>query len=190
MCPPQLILASSSPRRAELLKSIGLEFKVIPSTVAELHDPDLSVRQLCKINARRKAEEVAGWFPDAVVLGADTLVAKGHEIFGKPNGLADARQMLSALSGHTHEVVTAVCLIAKNRGKEEIFADVSRVTFRSLDANQIDEYIKRVEVLDKAGAYAVQEHGDLIIEKVEGSRSNVIGLPVEKLKLSLKHFLL
>jgi septum formation protein len=185
---PKLILASASPRRSELLRQIHSSFTVAPSNAEELHDPVLSAVELCEINARRKAEEVAARFPDGVVLGADTLVAKGNQIFGKPKDVNDARRMLRELSGCIHEVVTGVCLIHKMRAREELFADVTRVTFRTLSAAVIDDYLSLVNVLDKAGAYALQEHGSLIIDCIEGSRSNVIGLPIEKLERALNAF--
>ncbi len=188
MSSPKLILASASPRRFELLRQLGVSFTVVPSRAEELHDSALSVRQLCETNARRKAEEVAGRYPDAIILGADTLVAKGSRIFGKPKDLADARRMLTELSGTEHKVVTAVCLVNKADRKEDLFADVTRVTFRPVTREQIENYMELVHVLDKAGAYAIQEHGDLIIEKIDGSHSNVVGLPLEELQKRLSRF--
>jgi len=184
----ELILASASPRRSELLRRICSSFRVVPSRAEELHDLTLSITELCEINARRKAEEVAVQFPRSIVMGADTLVGKGNHIFGKPKDIADARRMLAELSGTEHEVVTGVCLIHKAARKQELFADVTRVTFRPLKSELIEKYIKLVHVLDKAGAYAIQEQGDLIIEKIDGSHSNVVGLPLEKLQQKLATF--
>lgn len=185
---PRLILASASPRRSELLRQLHPSFAVIPSSAEELHDPALSITELCEINARRKAAEIADRFPNAIVLGADTLVARANHIFGKPKNLDQARQMLGELSACTHEVVTGVCLLHKTATREEIFADVTRVTFRMLTPRAIEEYLDLVNVLDKAGAYAIQEFGAMIIEKIQGSHSNVVGLPLEKLRHALRSF--
>jgi septum formation protein len=176
-----LILASASPRRAELLRQLELEFKVVPGDATEVFDEQLSPYELCQLNAHRKARAVAKMIPDALVLGADTLVFLGREILGKPRDLADARRMLSKLQGKTHQVVTGVSLIHLRAHRERIFAAGTDVTFRALSTEQIADYLKRINPLDKAGAYAVQEHGDLIISKITGSYSNVVGLPVEKL---------
>jgi len=133
-------------------------------------------------NALAKALAVAGlakgdW---CRVLGADTVVALGDRLFGKPASLDQAREFLQALSGRTHEVITGCALVDSDRG-EQIFHVVTQVTFRTLTSEVIDRYLAAVHVLDKAGAYALQEHGDWIIERVEGSSSNVIGLPTERL---------
>jgi len=183
---PPLILASASPRRAELLRELKLDFKIIPSDATEISDTHLSPRELCQINAHRKARAVAKKIPDALVLGADTLVFLGREIFGKPRNLAEAKQMLARLQGRTHQVVTGVSLIHLRAHRERIFAVSTDVTFRSLTAAQISDYHSKMNPLDKAGAYAIQEHGDKIVAEISGSYSNVVGLPVEKLKEELQ----
>ena len=177
---PPLILASTSPRRAELLRQLSLELQVIPSTAAEIFDEQLSPWELCQLNAHRKARVVAKKHPDALVLGADTLVFLGDEIMGKPADIADARRMLTRLQGRTHQVVTGISLIHLRAHRERIFAVSTDVTFRSLTAGQIDDYLARVNPLDKAGAYAIQEHGEMIVAEISGSYSNVVGLPVER----------
>jgi len=183
--PPPLILASASPRRTELLRQLRPEFQVVPSDATEILDGQLSPRELCQLNAHRKSRAVAKKIPDALVLGADTLVFLDGEILGKPRDLADARRMLAALQGHTHQVVTGVSLIHLRRHRERLFAVSTDVTFRVLTTGQIDEYLSKMNPLDKAGAYAIQEHGDLIVSEISGSYSNVVGLPVERVGTEL-----
>ncbi|HLX94645.1 MAG TPA: Maf family protein [Verrucomicrobiae bacterium] len=183
---PPLILASASPRRAELLRQLNLDFQVVPSDAAEIFDGQLSPLELCQLNAHRKARVVAKKIPDALVLGADTLVFSGGGIMGKPADLAAARQMLARLQGRTHQVVTGVSLIHLRAYRERTFAVSTDVMFRSLTAEQIDGYLSRMNPLDKAGAYAIQEHGDTIVSEISGSFSNVVGLPVEQLQTELK----
>jgi septum formation protein len=183
---PPLILASASPRRAELLRQLELEFEVMPGDAKEVFDEQLSPLELCQLNAHRKARTVAKKIPDALVLGADTLVFLGLEIFGKPDNLADARRMLAQLQGRTHQVVTGVSLIHLRAHRERLFAASTDVTFRPLTAEQISDYLSKIDPLDKAGAYAVQEHGDKIVAEISGSYSNVVGLPVERLQEELK----
>jgi septum formation protein len=189
----QFILASGSPRRRELLAAMGIRFEVITADVRE-HDaessPHLAPADLARENARRKAEAVAALWPGRWVLGADTVVALEKRVFGKPDSLKQAREYLQILSGQTHEVITGCALIGP-AGEPEIFHDTSRVTFRALTGDAIARYLAEVNVLDKAGAYALQERGESLVERVEGSRSNVIGLPVEMLeKVLLRYGLL
>ena len=183
---PPLILASASPRRLELLKQLGVDFTVVPSDAAELHQDDLTAREVCQINAYRKAHAVAKKFPDALVLGADTLVYLDNQLFGKPGSLEEAYKMLERLQGRTHQVVTAICLIHQRNHKQTQFSDLTDVTFRPLDSVQIQRYLIQTNPLDKAGAYAIQENGDLIIERISGSYTNVVGLPVERLREELQ----
>jgi septum formation protein len=177
---PRLILASASPRRAELLRSLELPFEIIPSDAPEFAHEQLSPRELCQLNAHRKARAVAKKFPDALVLGADTLVFLKREILGKPLDLADARRMLTRLQGRTHQVVTGVSLMHLRAHRERVFAVSTDVRFRKLSAVQIERYLAEVHALDKAGAYAIQEHGEWIVEGIYGSFTNVIGLPLER----------
>jgi septum formation protein len=183
---PLLILASASPRRAELLRQLAQEFQVIPSDAAEIIDGQLSPQELCQLNAHRKARAVAKKLPDALVLGADTLVFLDTEIMGKPATRAEAERMLARLQGRTHQVVTGVSLIHLRRHNERLFAVSTEVTFRPLTDAQIKDYLSRMNPLDKAGAYAIQEHGDLIVSEIFGSYSNVVGLPVERIEEELK----
>jgi septum formation protein len=179
---PPLILASASPRRAELLRQLKLEFEVVPSDALEVFDENLSPLELCQLNAHRKARAVAKKIPDALVLGADTLVFLDHKIFGKPKDAAEAKNMLLQLQGRTHQVVTGVSLIHLRKHQERIFAISTDVVFRALTPAQIDEYLAKINALDKAGAYAIQEHGEMIVSEISGSFSNVVGLPMEKVQ--------
>ncbi len=183
---PLLILASASPRRTELLRQLGVEFKVVPSKAPEIHHDQLTAQELSRINAYRKARSVAKRFPDALVLGADTLVYLGKMLFGKPATLEEAYRMLETLQGETHQVVTAICLLHLRERRQRVLAETTTVTFRTLDAVKIRRYLAKVDPLDKAGAYAIQEEGDLIIESIEGSYANVVGLPVERLRTELE----
>ena len=179
------ILASASPRRAELLRQLKRDFRVAPGDATEILDEHLSPFEICQLNAHRKARVVAKKIPDALVLGADTLVFSGGEIMGKPADLAEARRMLARLQGRTHQVVTGVSLIHLRAYRERTFAVSTDVTFRPLTAVQIDGYLSKMNPLDKAGAYAIQEHGDTIVAETSGSFSNVVGLPMEQLKVEL-----
>jgi nucleoside triphosphate pyrophosphatase len=183
---PPLILASASPRRAELLRQLGLDFQIVPSDATELFDDNLSPLELCQLNAHRKARSVAKKIPDALVLGADTLVFLDHKMFGKPENLAEAKKMLLELQGRSHQVVTGVSLIHLRGHRERLFAVSTDVTFRPLTAKQIEEYLAKINPLDKAGAYAIQENGELIVSEISGSFSNVVGLPLEELKSELE----
>jgi septum formation protein len=182
---PPFILASASPRRAELLRQLKLEFEIVPGGATEVFDEQLSPLELCQLNAHRKARAVAKKHPDALVLGADTLVFLEREIFGKPKDLAAAEKMLQKLQGRTHQVVTGVSLIHLRAYRERIFAVSTDVTFHPLDENQISEYLKKINPFDKAGAYAIQEYGEKIVAEISGSFSNVVGLPLEKLREEL-----
>jgi septum formation protein len=175
-----LVLASGSPRRAELLAKAGLQFRVVISPAEEIHDPALPPDVLCEENARLKAAAVAREHPDATVIGADTLVFIDGEPLGKPADLAEARAMLRRLSGRTHTVCTGVCVIHPG-GVAETFHDLTDVVFRVLDEAAVEAYLALVDPLDKAGAYGIQEHGDRLIETIQGDFDNVMGLPVARL---------
>jgi nucleoside triphosphate pyrophosphatase len=182
---PPLILASASPRRAALLKLLKLDFRIVPARVPEAAHEHLSPLEICQLNAHRKAFAVAKKNPDALVLGADTLVFLDNEILGKPRHQAEARRMLARLQGRCHQVVTGVSLIHLRRHQERIFAASTDVLFHPLDEAQVREYVSKVDTLDKAGAYAIQECGEILISEISGSYSNVVGLPVELLREEL-----
>ena len=182
---PQFILASSSPRRFELLRELGVDFEVLSSDASEVHHEQLTAGEISQINAYRKARAVAKRFPDALVLGADTVVYLDTTLFGKPANHEDAYRMLKQLQGNTHQVVTGVCLMRLRGHRQKVFAESTEVRFRSLTTREIQDYLARINPLDKAGSYAIQEHGDKIIENISGSFSNVVGLPLERLKEEL-----
>jgi septum formation protein len=177
---PPIILASASPRRAELLRSAGIVFAVVPAGVPESHPEHLTPQEVAQVNAYRKARAVAKKHPDAVVLGADTIVCLGGEILGKPASMMEAEQMLQKLQQRTHQVVTGVCLLHLRSHVQRLFADTTEVAFRQLGLPDIRAYLAQVNPLDKAGGYAIQEHGDRIVASISGLFSNVVGLPVER----------
>jgi septum formation protein len=185
---PSVILASGSPRRSELLRQLGVEFQVIPSSAPESDSEHLSPGELCSLNAYRKARVVSKHHPDALVIGMDTIVALDSKVLGKPRDMDEAFTMMRSLQGQTHRVLTGVCLIHLRSHKQKIFAEQTVVTFRSLNEDQIREYYRHVNPLDKAGAYAIQENGDQIVAQVKGSYTNVVGLPMERLQSELSEF--
>jgi septum formation protein len=183
-----LILASASPRRKELLGLLGLPFEVVPSAFEEpspeTHpDPAAFAEHL----AREKAVDVARRRRGALVLGADTVVALGERLYGKPAGPEDAARMLAELSGRTHRVITGVAL-AEGEGDADLesFAASTEVTFRRLQPEEIGAYVATGEPLDKAGSYAIQGRGGLLIEGIRGDYPNVVGLPLTPLALRLR----
>jgi len=180
----RIILASGSPRRRELLEQMGVKFRVLTAEVEEEHGQGRAARAICRRNALAKAFAVAKANPKETVLGADTLVHLGDDLLGKPASMSEARRMLGRLSGKTHQVTTACALVQGERRR--VFSVTTRVRFRELSARQINAYLKAVLVLDKAGAYAVQEKGEWIVEAVHGSLTNVVGLPVERLGKELR----
>ncbi|MEM9444087.1 MAG: nucleoside triphosphate pyrophosphatase [Verrucomicrobiota bacterium] len=181
----QLILASSSPRRQDLLQEAGYCFESEAPYIDEWDStthPDLSAIDLALANAQRKAQKVAEHRQDAVVLAADTIVYCDGKVLGKPEDQGEAKKMLRLLNGKTHEVITAMAWFETAKNFMRRCVDKTYVTFRNLSEEDIDFYLGKVHVLDKAGGYAVQEHGEEIIERIEGSRTNVIGLPMERLQ--------
>ena len=182
---PPIILASASPRRAELLKLLAVKFQVLPSDAAEVSHDHLTPLEVCQLNAHRKARAVAKRIPDALVLGADTLVFLEGEILGKPGTFKGAERMIMLLQGRVHQVVTGVSLIHLRSHRERIFAVSTDVLFHPLSRLQARDYLKKIQPLDKAGAYAIQDSGELIISEISGSYSNVVGLPVEQLRAEL-----
>ncbi len=184
-----LILASGSPRRKDLLNEAGYHFEVVPPDIEEVEDPAIGIRELTALNARIKARAVAERFPEQVTIAADTLVLFGDRALGKPVDMTEAAAMLGLLNGKTHQVYTAVCLIMHSGGEFIEFDVATEVTFKSLSAMEMKRYHELINPLDKAGAYAAQEHGELIIAQSIGSSTNVIGLPMEELSQKLKiHF--
>jgi len=182
---PPVVLASASPRRSELLSHLPVEFTVMASDAREVHNEQLTVREICQINAYRKARAIAKKFPDRLVLGADTLVAMNNRLYGKPADNMEAERMLGELQGKTHEVVTGVCLMNLRQHRVKTFCETTWVTFKDLRPEDIHNYVTKVPTLDKAGAYGIQELGDLLVAGVDGSYDNVVGLPTESLRRAL-----
>lgn len=176
------ILGSGSPRRRDLLTEAGYRFTIEPSTAEELHDSDMDVRELTKLNAKLKAGEVAARFPESIVLGADTLVTIDGQALGKPAHWEEALEMISLLNGRTHQVMTGVCLMQKESSLLIQHCEVTDVSFKSLSVQELKDYQQLINPLDKAGAYAAQEHGKVIIQKTKGSWTNVVGLPMKAVK--------
>jgi septum formation protein len=189
----RLILASASPRRRTLLAACGIPFQVIPSTIDEQPLPDEPAEAYVRRLALAKAAAVARHHPDAVVLGADTTVTIDALLLGKPQTLEEARQMLRRLSGRQHEVLTGVAVVSERlagsaggRGVHEVVT--SRVLMRPFTAATIEWYLATGEPQDKAGAYAVQELGAALVERVQGSYTNVVGLPLTETLALLSQF--
>lgn len=185
---PPLILASTSPRRRRLLQEHGYNFRIVPAAVREIAPPHLTPGEITLFNARAKAHTVARAHPRAVVLGVDTLVAFEGEIFGKPENMEQALAMVQRLNGRSHEVYSGVWLRRDALGRERGFIEITRVHFRKLTDEHLRAYLARIGPLDKAGAYAAQEDRGELIESIQGSFSNVIGLPMEALAAALREF--
>lgn len=184
----KVILASQSPRRRELLALAGIRFEVRPVSVDETYPADIPVCDIAAYLAEKKAA-AARHLPgeDEILLTADSIVALGDEVFGKPSGYEDAARILRALSGNTHQVYTGVCLWTPE--KKKVFTGISHVHFGVLDEEEIDFYIREYQPYDKAGAYAIQEWIGLCkVDRIEGTFSNIVGLPMELVYKELKAF--
>jgi septum formation protein len=181
---PPVVLASTSPRRQELLKLLQIEFEVLPSQIAEIVVANESPQDMVVRLARAKAEAVHKLRPEAIIIGADTVVVCDNQILGKPASLEHARRILRQLGGRTHEVLTGVCLIQGNIYKVNFSRTV--IQFSSLTSQEIESYLSTGEPLDKAGAYGIQGFGARFIERVNGCYSNVVGLPLSLLYQMLK----
>lgn len=181
----RLILASTSPRRRELLSRLGVPFEVIPPRYDEVGNPDEPAEEQAARFALGKARSVAS--PDAVVIGSDTLVVVDHTILGKPTDRADAQRMLTLLQGRTHRVVTAVALLAPGH-PDEVLVDVASVRMRPAGPDDIQAYVETGEPMDKAGAYAAQGQGARFIEAIDGDPTTVIGLPIQLVAEALQRF--
>ena len=176
----RMILASESPRRRELLAAVGVPFRVVPSGVDEIPRPGESPSRFVRRAAIDKGEAVAERYPSSFVLSADTIVVADGRILGKPRDRAEARRMLSGLAGREHRVYTAICLLCRERGFRDLGTEVTRVRFRPLTAAEVAAYVRTGECDDKAGAYAAQGAGMLLIDRVAGSFTNVVGLPMTR----------
>ena len=181
-----LILASASPRRKELLSLAGFDFDVITSAVDEVIDPALQPHELVVSLASQKAKAVAAQYTDKTVIGADTVVVLDGKVLGKPKDEQDAVRMLKALSGNTHEVYTGVYLV--NGEKEKGFFECTRVKFCTLTDEQIAAYVATHEPMDKAGSYGIQGKGCVLVEGIQGDYFNVVGFPVSRFCRELDKF--
>jgi septum formation protein len=179
----RLVLASGSPRRKDLLETVGIKPLVVPSELDEtcIDTKELTPGRLVADLACRKAKKVAGMFPSDIVLGADTIVVLDGEVLGKPGDPMHARSMLEKLSGRTHYVYTGIALYQPETG--EVFTDVdcSCVTMRKMDTGEIEWYVSTNEPMGKAGSYAIQGRAALFITGIKGDYTSVIGLPIPKL---------
>jgi septum formation protein len=184
----EIVLASASPRRSDLLKQIGLQFRVMPSSIEEALDSHLMPEQVVQDLAFMKAVDIAKKLYDsALVIGADTVVVKGS-ILGKPENKAEACSMLNILSGQWHEVITGIAVVDSLSLKSVKSFEKTRVKFKTLTDDIIEAYIKTGEPMDKAGAYGIQGIGSVLVERIEGCYFNVVGLPLAKLSEILKSF--
>jgi septum formation protein len=186
MTGPVLVLASSSPRRKELLTWAGVAFEVSPGEVDESQQPDETPMDYVRRLALDKVQEAAERHPGRYVLAADTVVVLDDAVMGKPRDKDDARNMLSRLSGRSHRVITAFCLVDPDGGRHKGHVETD-VEFRRLSVEDIERYINSGEVWDKAGAYAIQAQGASLVNNVSGSFTNVIGLPLANVLEVLSH---
>ncbi|MEE3333524.1 MAG: Maf family protein [Ruminococcus sp.] len=181
-----IILASASPRRRELLKNIFDEFEVIPADVDESISDEVDIDLRAQKIAERKARYIAEKFPDSLVIGCDTAVILGDKMLGKPSDRQDAEKMLRSLSGKIHKVITGCCLC--ERGKEQSFSAVTEVEFYELGENELKKYLDTNDWADKAGAYGIQNGACVFVKKINGCYNNVVGLPVAMLNREIIKF--
>ncbi|MDA8234550.1 MAG: Maf family protein [Clostridia bacterium] len=183
-----IILASASPRRKNLLEQIGLSFQVRASGIDEKVATGLEPGNVAEILAADKARDLARQGIKGLIIGADTIVVQGNDILGKPETREEAEVMLEALQGKSHLVITGVAVIDTFSGRQEVFHETTKVFFRSLTKEEIQAYIASGEPMDKAGAYGIQGLGALLVERLEGCYFNVVGLPLTRLAMTLKGF--
>ena len=184
----KIVLASASPRRRELLEKIGLEFEVDPGNHAEQLQPTSDPHVLAREISLKKASVVAGKHTDALIIAADTFIVFGDTILGKPENKTESRKMLTTLNGKTHVVITGYSILDTKSGKTVSGSAETIVHMKELSPREIDAYVKSQEPIGKAGAYAIQGIGAVIIDRIEGDYFNVVGLPLASLTESLKEF--
>ena len=184
----KMVLASSSPRRRELLSQAGFSFKIDPPGIGEDMKRKLSPRLLVQELAFEKASAVAIRHTNALVIGADTVVSLGNKTWSKPESAKEARLMLSTLQGKTHDVWTGFCIIDTGSGKRVLRAVKTRVTMRALSPKEIERHIQSGEALSGAGGYMIQKGGAALIERVSGDYTNIIGLPIPSFLKALTLF--
>lgn len=184
-CP--LVLASQSPRRRQLLEQVRFSFKVVPSPADETVVDPLSPKAMVRTLATRKATPVANDHPEALVVGADTVVAHDSEVLEKPNSATQAQRMLRRLSDTSHKVHTGVSLHHATSGRSIVFAETTKVSFASLTDSEIDDYVATGSPMDKAGSYGIQDHtGPMLVERLDGDYYNVVGLPLRHLYTAIR----
>jgi len=185
----RLILASNSPRRIVLLKSLGYHFDIIPHDIEECIHGNVLPTELVQNLAFLKASDVARRVCDAVIVSADTIIVHEKSILGKPKDVSDAKRILSILSNSEHDVISGVCVMEMPSRKKMLRIERTHIKMKSIKDEEIDRYILTGEPMDKAGAYAIQGESRKFIEKIDGSFSNAVGLPLELLQEMLNHFM-
>lgn len=182
-----VILASQSPRRKELMEQMGIPFEVIPSHSAEIIDTSKPLSEAIALVAYSKAKEVFLTHPDSVVIGSDTIVTIDNRILGKPKDNEEALKMLEELNGRVHQVITGVAILSAEG--EETFSSVTDVEFYAMEEAELEDYVKSENLLDKAGAYAIQGQGYRLVKGIHGDYYTVVGLPIALLAKKLKKYL-
>ncbi len=186
----KIVLASKSPRRIELLKRENIDFEIAPAHINEerFYNDMITTEENAMNIALEKAKKIAADYEDAFIIGADTMVAVGGKILGKPINEDEARYMIRLLSGKTHYVVTGFCIMYSATYEYVTSFAKTAVTFKPLSLKEVDDYLDKIEYGDKAGAYAIQEYGNLVIKKIEGNKDNVVGLPVKQVIEIMNNF--
>ena len=177
----KIILASQSPRRAEILRMIGVNFKVDSSNINEEMNQKIEQNEIAIILSKAKAEKISQKYPNNIIIGADTIVVHNKKIFGKPKDKNESRKMLKALSGDCHKVITGVTIMNKKLGVLKNFSESTKVFVQKIPTKQIEFYVNNYNTLDKAGSYGIQEWFSVWIKRINGCYYNVMGLPVSKL---------
>ena len=183
-----VVLASGSPRRPELLRKLGIDFRVHPSDIDEGKVSGLPPAEIVCELARRKAWSVAELYDEGLIIGVDTIVVLGNKVLGKPASADEAREMLAELSGRTHEVFTGCAIVDRPEGRTKVEAERTAVTFRPLHASEIAAYVESGAALDKAGAYGIQDFSAVFVERIDGCFYNVVGFPLTRFYLMLRDF--
>ena len=185
----RLILASNSPRRIVLLKSLGYHFDIVPHDIEECIIGDVLPMELVQNLAFLKATDVARRVSNAIIISADTVIVHKKSILGKPKDISDAKRILSILSDSEHDIISGVCVMEMPSRKKMLRIERTHIRMRNIKDEEIDRYILTGEPMDKAGAYAIQGEGSKFVEKIDGSYSNAVGLPLELLQEMLNHFM-
>ena len=176
-----IILASQSPRRAEILRMIGVNFKVEPSNIYEKMNKKIEQNEIAINISKAKAEKISHKYPNITIIGADTIVVFNEKVFGKPKNKSESRKMLKALSGNCHKVITGVTIMNEELGVLKTFSETTKVFVQKIPIKQIEFYVDNYNTLDKAGSYGIQEWFSVWIKKINGCYYNVMGLPISKL---------